>query len=308
MTVTGEVSADVLGATLPHEHVLVDFIGAEQVTPERYDADEAFERVLPHLHEVKALGCRALVECTPAYIGRDPDLLRRLSAASGLHLLTNTGYYGAAKDKYVPRHAFEETADQLSARWVREWVDGIGDTGIRPGFIKIGVDSGSLSEIDRKLVVAAARTHVGTGLTIASHTGPGVPALEQLEVLREEGVDASAWIWVHAQSERDGDLHPRAAERGAWVEFDGIGPKSVERHVALVSEMRRRGFLDRVLVSHDAGWYRVGEPQGGQFRAFDTLFTAFLPALRDAGFNDSEIHRLMVENPARAFAVGVRAR
>ena len=145
-----------------------------------------------------------------------------------------------------------------------------------------------------------------TGLTIASHTGPGVPALEQLEVLCEEGVDASAWIWVHAQSERDDDLHARAAEQGAWVEFDGIGPKTVDRHVALASEMKRRGFLDRALVSHDAGWYRVGEPGGGQFRPFDTLYTTFLPALREAGFTDSEIHGLTVENPARAFAIGVR--
>jgi phosphotriesterase-related protein len=308
MTVSGEVSPDALGVTLPHEHVLVDFIGAEKVSRDRYDADEAFEAVLPHLQQVKALGCETLVECTPAYIGRDPELLKRLADTTDLHLLTNTGYYGAANDKYVPAHAYEETADQLSDRWTRECEEGIEDAAIRPGFMKIGVDSAQLSEIDRKLVVAAARTHVKTGLTIASHTGPGVPALEQLEVLGREGVDANAWIWVHAQSERDGDLHARAAEQGAWVEFDGIGPKTVDRHVELVSDMKRRGFLDRALVSHDAGWYRVGEPGGGQFRAFDTLFTTFLPALRDAGFSDGEIHRLTVENPARAFAIGVRAR
>ena len=101
-TVTGPVAADRLGVTLMHEHVLVDFIGAAQVSPSRYDADAAFHAVLPHLQQVKRLGCSTLVECTPAYLGRDPRLLRRLSEASGLHILSNTGYYGAANDKHLP--------------------------------------------------------------------------------------------------------------------------------------------------------------------------------------------------------------
>ena len=32
-----------------HEHVLVDFIGADEVSPSRYDADAVFSTVLPHL-------------------------------------------------------------------------------------------------------------------------------------------------------------------------------------------------------------------------------------------------------------------
>jgi phosphotriesterase-related protein len=64
--------------------------------------------------------------------------------------------------------------------------------------------------------------------------------------------------------------------------------------------MRKAGHLDRVLVSHDAGWYRVGEPNGGEFRAFDTLFTAFVPALKAAGLTQAEIDRLLIDNPRRA--------
>ncbi len=307
MTVAGAVAPGTLGVTLPHEHVMVDFIGADKVSRDRYEADEVVEVVLPYLKQVRELGCETLVECTPAYIGRDAALLKRLSEASGVRLLTNTGYYGASNDKFVPAHAYQETADQLAQRWVREWEEGIEGTGVRPGFIKTGVDGGPLSEIDRKLVVAAARTYLKTGLTIAAHTGGG-PAHEELAVLRKEGVDGSAWIWVHAQNEVNTDLHARAAEQGAWVEFDGIGPKSVEQHVDLVVEMKKRGFLDRVLISHDAGWYRPGEPDGGLFRPFDTLFAEFLPALRGAGFSDAEVYQLTVENPHRAFTVGVRTK
>ena len=49
MTVAGPVSAETLGVTLPHEHVLVDFIGADRVRRDRYDADTVVAAVLPHL-------------------------------------------------------------------------------------------------------------------------------------------------------------------------------------------------------------------------------------------------------------------
>jgi phosphotriesterase-related protein len=139
-----------------------------------------------------------MVECTPAFLGRDAKLLKRLATASGLHIITNTGFYGAANDKYVPALAREESVQQLADRWIREFREGIDGTSIRPGIIKIGVDAGPLSEIDAKLVRAAAKTHLQTGLTIASHTGDGVAALEELEILKQEGVHPSALIWVHA--------------------------------------------------------------------------------------------------------------
>lgn len=299
-TVTGPVAAGRLGLTLMHEHVLVDFIGAAGVSPSRYDAGQAFEAVLPHLQHVRSLGCETLVECTPAYLGRDPRLLRRLAEASGLRILTNTGYYGAANDKHLPAHAFTETAAQLASRWTREWRDGLDGTGIRPAFMKIGVDAAPLSEVDAKLVTAAALTHRETGLPIAAHTTTGAAALEELSILRREHVPPGAFIWVHAQAEKDQSWHVRAAELGSWVEFDGISDDTADRHAALVRHMKDRGLLTRVLVSHDAGWYRVGEPGGGRFRPYDTLFTRFIPALKVAGLGEPDVRQLLIDNPRRA--------
>ncbi len=304
MTVTGELPAGQLGRMLPHEHILVDFIGADKVNPDSYDADEVFEVMLPYVNQAKEAGCQAIAECTPAYLGRDPQLLRRLSQATGVKFLTNTGFYGARQGKFLPGSVAREPADALARRWSAEWRNGIGETGIRPGFIKIGVDAGPLTDINRKLVQAAARCHLETGLTIAGHTGDGKAALEQIEVLRSEGVSPAAWIWVHAQNERSTEIHLQVARSGAWVEFDGVGPSSIEGHVALVLNMKRAGFLDQVLVSHDAGWYSVGEARGGNVRGFDTAFTRFTPALRQAGLGEEEITQLTVTNPAKAFSIG----
>jgi phosphotriesterase-related protein len=304
MTVDGEVDTDELGKMLPHEHVLVDFVGADLVSPDRYDADEAFRVMLPFVRQAKEVGCETIVECTPAYLGRDPELLKRLSKATGVKFITNTGYYGARHGKFLPKHAYTASADELAKRWTADWQEGIQGTDVRPGFIKIGVDAGPLTNVNRKLVQAAARCHLKTGLTIAGHTGDGKAALEQVDVLKKEGVSPSAWVWVHAQNERNSELHIQVARAGAWVEFDGIGPTSIDRHVELVKSMRAASLLNHILISHDAGWYSVGEPRGGKVRGFDTVFTKFVPALLKAGFGDDEMKQLIVINPAKAFTIG----
>lgn len=296
-TVRGPVDPKSLGVTLMHEHILVDFIGADRVSRDRYDPEEVFQVALPHLRRLRELGCQTLVECTPMFLGRDPVLLRRLSEASGLHLITNTGLY---KAPYLPAYAEAEDAGALAARWLAEVRDGIEGTGIRPGFIKIAANEGPLIPVQEKIVRAAARVSRAIGLPIASHTTQGKTALQELDLLAAEGVAADAFIWVHAHAEPDPGLHLRAARRGAWVEFDGIAPETVAQHVELVMAMHRAGLSRRVLLSHDAGWYHVGEPGGGAYRGYDTLFTQFLPALRRAGGSEALEKQLLVTNPAAA--------
>jgi phosphotriesterase-related protein len=305
-TVRGPIEASSMGTTLVHEHVLVDFAGAAVDNRSRYDADEVFETALPHLMELRKRGCRTFVECTPAHLGRDPQLLARLSEASGLQIVTNTGYYGAAKDVAIPKHAYDETPQQLAARWTAELENGIEGTRIRPGFVKIGVDAGPLSAIDLKLVEAGALCHLATGLTLAIHTGDGEAAGDILATLARLGVRGEAYVWVHAQNEKDPVLRAAVANKGAWVELDGVSPKTLDGHVAAVVDLKARGFLGQVLVSQDAGWYHVGEPRGGSYRPYVFLFDSFVPALRAAGLTESDVETLLVRNPAAAFQVRKR--
>ena len=115
MTVNGLIHPAAMGFTLSHEHILVDFIGAEKNSKERYNAEEVFETALPILKEVKEKGCATFADCTPAYLGRDVKLLQRLSKETGLNIISNTGYYGAAKEKFLPKFAYTETAKQIAA-------------------------------------------------------------------------------------------------------------------------------------------------------------------------------------------------
>lgn len=306
MTVNGPIPMEETGLILEHEHVFVDFIGADSTSEDRWVKQEVVNVVLPHLKEVQQFRVATFFECTPAYIGRDPLVLKALADSTGMHIITNTGYYGAANNKFIPAHAYVETADELAARWIREFEQGIADTGVKPGFIKIGVAPDSLSALHVKLITAAARTHLKTGLSVASHTGLAVPAFAQLAVLKSEGVSPEAFIWVHAQNEKDITNHLKAAEMGAWISLDGLNEENVEEYVAMIRNLRANGLLDKVLLSHDAGWYSPGELNGGSYRGYTTLFEHLIPKLEQNNFSSAEIDSLLKINPQRAFELKVR--
>jgi len=312
-TVLGPVAPGDLGPTLAHEHILTDFIGADLIGPHRWDRSEVFETMLPYLAGLRSRGFTGFVDCTPHHLGRDIEVLADLARASDLHILTSTGYYGAMDDKFVPAHAYEESADQIAARWAAEWDHGIGGTGVKPGLIKTGVDpiqkesrrapTYGLSEIDAKLVTAAARAGRVTGLRTASHTAQGLAALAQLKIFEEEKVDPAQLIVVHLDDEPDTECHLDVARSGAWVSYDHVGLMPVERHVDLIATALER-FPDQVLLSHDAGWYHAGESGGGEIRDYNFLHDRLLPALRERGITADQVRLLTVDNPARAFTVG----
>jgi len=304
-SVTGPIPATGLGLTLAHEHVFSRF-GADPSDAPTYDEAEIRAIIGPYLSYLRALGVRTIADATAMRFGRHPHLLRDLSRASGVQILTNTGVYGAADDRYVPGDAREATPAQLADAWIREVRDGIGDTGIRPGFIKIGVDAGPLSALDRRLVEAGARTHAATGLLLAVHTGDnGVAVREQMEVLTSQGVSAAAWMWVHASASNDDALLWEVAGNGGWLGLDSLRPETFDRHVALVLEARRRGLLGRVLLSHDGNSW----PAPGRLpRDYDLLLTSGRRRLRQEGLSEAELHQVLVDNPREAFTPRVRRR
>lgn len=301
-TVLGPVPASELGLTLPHEHIMCDFIGAELTGRHRWEPEAVVQKMRPYLDALKERSVQTFVDCTPACIGRDPRVLRTLAQATGLHIVTNTGYYGGANDKFVPKHAYSESAEQLADRWIAEWTVGIEGTGVKPGFVKIGVDeaeNGKLSAIDEKLVLAAARTSVRTGLTVTCHTGGGPAGLAAAKRFIEAKGAPGKFIVAHS----DGHglaINQAVAELGAWVSFDGISRRPLDEHMKLVRALTEK-HANRLLLSHDNGWYSVGEQGGGKVRDYNYLTDVFVPSCRRAGMAPVLFQQLTVLNPAAAF-------
>ena len=304
-----------MGKTLAHEHIITDFAGAEKNPDLIYQNTDASDKILPFLKELKRSGTNTLVECTPAYIGRNVLLLKQLSTASGLHIITNTGYYAAVGQKYIPRHAFTESTEQIAARWLTEWEEGIEGTDIRPGFIKLGVDGGPLKQIEKKLIRAAALTHLKSGLKIFIHTGDAAAAWEEADLLMKEGIGAEAFIWVHAQNDTRGDTQVELAKKGCWISLDGVNEQAgaLERYTDFITRMKSEGLLHKLLISHDDGFAvekmggdSIFSPyQNGNTYPYNSIFTKLKPALLKSGISAEEFNSLVKENPAKALQIKI---
>ncbi|WP_162052262.1 phosphotriesterase family protein [Pontibacter pamirensis] len=312
ITVNGKIPVGEMGISLIHEHILVDFIGADSTGYHRWEKSRVIERALPFLMEAKQNGVNTFFECTPAYLGRDPLLLKELSEKTGMNIVTNTGYYGAGDNKYIPEHAFDDTPEDIAKVWINEFNNGIEGSGVFPGFIKISVDrNDTLSPMHAKIVKAAAITHKATGLTIVSHTGTDGPAFAQLEILKNEGVSPEAFVWTHAQDGTFGG-YIKAAKQGAWISLDNVNknnsdkPGGIEWYVALLTKLKEENVLHKILISHDAGWYNPGQANGGDYRSYTDIFDYLIPTLKRNGFSQEDINLLLIKNPQLAYAVNIR--
>ena len=305
ITVSGKIPASEIGKTLHHEHLLVDFIGADSIQSNVPNHDIIIKEMLPYLEELKAYHVNYFVDATPNYLGRDVLLLEKIAHKTGLQIITNTGFYGARNNKFVPKYAQEMTAKDLAEMWINEYDNGIDNTSIKPGFIKIGVDSSdSLHVMHQKLVRAAAMTHLNTGLTIASHTGNAKGLWPQLSILKKLGVSPASFIWVHAQQENNNDNYLKAAKMGCWISLDGLG-WDLDKHVEKILFAKRNGILDRILISHDSGWY---DPQkkSQTIQPYTNIFKKLYPVLKSKGFTEDEFKLLISVNPSKAFSIKVK--
>lgn len=310
-TVSGPIAPDELGFVLPHEHTGISLWHIQdrwdywELTP-----DEAI--VVDELRAYRAAGGGTLVDLTLPGVGRDPERLRRWAAASGLNIVMGAGWYRTAyypAETLIDRRSVDDLADEL----VREAVDGVGETGIRPGIIgEIGTDKPWLSAQEERVHRAAARASRRTGLAITTHAVLSPVGLDQLRIFEEEGVDPSRVVIGHADSYPFLEHYLEIVRRGANLEFDFLGMSftPMERYgeariVGLLGELLDRGHADRILLSQDVCHNGQLKAYGGNGYVY--LFEAFLPRLREAGVPESAIRTMTVDNPARILTVATPA-
>jgi phosphotriesterase-related protein len=303
-TLKGQVDVDTLSLILPHEHLFTDLRGPHVPEYAQGEPSAVLEVVEPYLAEAAAAGATALVECSTMGVGRNLAVLKRLADATPIHIIAPTGVY---RDAYIPAALREASEDELADLWTRELTEGIEGTSIRAGFIKLAMSDDGPTPLEIRNLKAATQASQRTGAVIGSHTIGGVLAKKEMEVLEEAGLDLHRFIWIHAQSEPDVSMLQEAARRGAYVELDSVGAphQSQLELLEVTMGLIAAGYIDHLLLSHDAGWYNPAHPEGlpdGGYRGYTALMKDFLPALSARGVTDEQIRQITVDNPARAFA------
>jgi len=288
------------GVILPHEHVFVDLRTPDHPDQGRAFAREVVDLMVPELDRARDAGVVALVECTPVGVGRRVDLDLAVSQAAAFPVVVPTGTY---REPWIPDWIRDASEAALVDWMVGELTGSVGDTGVQAAWIKLSAGDDGVTHCERKVLRAAARAGAATNAVIGSHTICGRVVMDQLDTLESSGYTAERFIWIHTQAEPDVQLHLAAAKRGVWVEYDAIGGGiDDDVYVAHIRRMLDAGYGDRVLLSHDRGWYDPAQPHGGVPRPFTYITESFLPKLAASGVDAATIDQLTRGNPFRAFA------
>ena len=336
MTVNGPIPATSLSVTLMHEHLVNDcrcwwkppkqpdraHLGSEKlhmgiIGELRMDPFVNLDNCALDDHQVAAselmpfvaAGGRTVVDPTCRGIGRDPNKLRAITAATGLQIVMGAGYYLQTSHPAVLKSM---SADAVADEIVGDALHGVDGTDAKIGLIgEIGV-SGDFTREEEKSLRGAARAQARTGLPIMVH----LPAWYRhggrvLDIIAEEGGDVRQAVLCHMNpSGEDVTYQTELARRGAFLEYDMIGMDywyadqqaqcpSDEDNARAIRRLIDLGFLDRILLSQDVFLKMMLTRFGGFGYAY--MLKHFVPRLKRHGVSDEQINVMLVDNPRRVF-------
>ncbi|MFE6865580.1 phosphotriesterase [Kitasatospora sp. NPDC057692] len=297
-TVLGDLDPAELGVCDAHDHL---FLRSPRLPGEELDDPAAAAEVL---RAFAAAGGRALVQWTPAGMGRRADLLPELSRAAGVHLIAATGLHQAVH--YDPAD-LERRYAGLAGFFVAELTSGLRGApgGVRAGLIKVAGDFHGLDAHTRRVMAAAAEAHHATGAPIAVHHELGTGAPDVLDLLCERhGVPPGRVILGHLNRHPDLRLQRELAGSGAFLALDGPSRAhhATDHHLFdTVAALVEAGRADQLLLGGDTTTRTARHAPGPTH-----LLTALGPRLARE-FGPDLPHRLLTANPARAFAAEWRA-
>jgi len=311
-TVTGPIAPEELGVTLVHEHFYFGYPGWHgdiSVVP-----DLRSIRLAKGLEMAKALikaGVKTIIDATTNETGRDPELMREISIETGLQIICATGYYyerGSAPAYFKARRSLGKVEDEIYEMFLMETTQGIGNTDIKAGIIKVASSRDGITDYEKWFFRAAARVCKETGIPIITHTQEGKLGPEQAEFFLNAGVDPRRVMIGHMCGNTDISYHVKTLAHGVYIGFDRFGVEGVvgmptdRLRIGCLAGLISLGYGRRIMLSQDYVHHWLGRP-GMETLTSNTspvhLFTHVIPEMEKCGIPRKQIEGMLKENPAR---------
>jgi phosphotriesterase-related protein len=311
-TVLGDVPAEKMGITYPHEHVCIGYAGARQEMGDRFDREATITEACNDIGKaMKAHGMATIVDVTTPEIGRDTDILYGVSEHLNVNVVACTGYF--AQVNGLPFYWRFMDVQKYREKLIRDITEGVAPNGVKCGVIKVAIGEKVLQEREEKAFRAAAQVSQEYGLAICVHTRDGwldeYPApLQALDIMLKEGAPPAKIYMGHLEhifddpGEHNYPLLLQIAQRGANLAFDVVGrykDKWDEPRATSVAKLFAQGYGNRVILSmdHQGSWVPERPPRYVSFGTSYLDLYNYLPQLGEAGLTDEQIRTILVDNP-----------
>ncbi|MDB5615532.1 MAG: phosphotriesterase [Devosia sp.] len=315
-TLTGDIDPSELGVTYAHDHLFCIPPLWKEKKIDDFMIDD-LEASIKDVELFTAQGGQAVYDATAIDYGRDPTALKTISERTGIKIIATAGFNkavmwpgqmagtGGTFQQWIDGHSRAEIRDHV----VSEVTTGMDGTSLRGGVVKFGTGYNTISDSEDKVMRAVLDAHKQTGAPLHSHTEMGTMILEQLAIVKAEGVDPTRLTIAHVDRNPDPWLHAKAAQTGAFMCFDGISrvkyhPESVL--IDCILQLVKRGHEKQLMIGGDIArrtMYRnYGEGGLGLGYILESWVPRFIEEADESGFDGKGlIHTFMVENPKRAF-------
>ncbi|TPW27193.1 phosphotriesterase [Martelella alba] len=315
-TLNGDIAPEELGVTYAHDHLFC----IPPLWQEKKIDDFMIDDVEASIKDVElfvAEGGQAVYDATAIDYGRKPAQLKEISDRTGIKIIATAGFNkavmwpgqmegtGGTFQQWIDSHSRAEIRDHV----VAELTVGMDGTDLKGGVAKFGTGYNTISAAEDKVTRAVLDAHKETGCPLHSHTELGTLILEQLAILKEEGVDPTRLTMAHVDRNPDHWVHLKAAETGLFMCFDGISrikyhPESIL--IDCILNLVRHGHEDQIVVGGDIArrtMYRnYGEGGLGLGYILGSWAPRFMEQAGDAGFDGKALfEKFFVKNPQRAF-------
>jgi phosphotriesterase-related protein len=314
-TVKGPIDSSRLGTTLMHEHVFVLSTEVMQNYPEGWgDEEKRVADAIARLNQLKARGVDSIVDLTVIGLGRYIPRIQRIAAETELNIIVATGIY-TYNDVPMYFH-FQGPGTELGGpeymtdMFVRDITEGIGKTGVKAAILKCATDKPGVTPGVERILRAVAQAHRKTGVPISTHThAHSERGLEQQRIFQEEGVDLTRVIIGHSGDTTDLNYLEKLVGAGSYIGMDRFGIDTrlpFEDRVNTVARMCQRGHADKMVLSHDAACFNDWLPEAALPVVvpnwhFLHIHDDVIPALKERGVTDEQVHAMLVDNPRKIF-------
>ncbi|MBO0728919.1 MAG: hypothetical protein J2P57_06640 [Acidimicrobiaceae bacterium] len=314
-TVKGSIDTADLGHVLMHEHVFVLSTEIMQNYPEDWGEEEVrVKEAVVRLNELKAAGMDTIVDLTVTGLGRYIPRIQRIAAQTDLNIVVATGLYTYHDVPHYFHFRGPGTLlggpELMTDMFLRDIREGIGDTGVKAAILKCATDEPGITPDVERILRAVAQAHRETGVPISTHTHAGTRrGLEQQRIFADEGVDLSRVVIGHSGDTTDIGYLEEVIANGSYIGMDRFGIDVIlpfEDRVDTVARMCERGHAGKMVLSHDASCHN--DWLGDEIVAQATPRWHYLhithdvvPALKERGVTDEQLHQMLVDNPRAIF-------
>ena len=278
-TVLGDISESDIGITLPHEHICCYSECLYQMMGDHYIAKkEILNTSVNYLKKLnKKYRLQTFIDCTPVNIGRDIEMLKKVSEQSGVNIICSTGFY------YTEEPIIYNMPVELLSEYIT--LDAVN---VNAGIIKCAVESESISPFTEKLLRASAKAQLKIGLPIVIHTNArNRNGIEALEILLSEGVKPCAITVSHLSDTEDIEYVKHFAKCGCYIGLDRLYCDTryeyVQRKIKMILALCESGYDNKILLSHDAQFFNGFEENYkiDMTPRFNYCFDYILPQLQN---------------------------